>query len=80
MTSTHRLVRAALLAAMVVTPGAASATPVVVLNPSFESPATNPATFTGTVTTGPTNWTVYNTGATDNTRYFGVWNPATTVS
>lgn len=58
----------------------AHAAPITVLNPSFESPATAPATFTGTMTTGPSNWTVYNTGATDNTRYFGVWNPATTVS
>jgi hypothetical protein len=71
------LLATALTAALL---ASAQAAPITVLNPSFESPATAPATFTGTMTTGPANWTVYNTGATDNSRYFGVWNPATTLS
>jgi len=58
----------------------AGAAPVTINNSSFESPGTNPGTFTGGQTSGPTGWTVYNAGATNNQRFFGVWNPAGTVS
>ncbi len=53
---------------------------LTVLNPSFESPVTAPGTFTGAQTSGPANWSVYNTGATNNLRFFGVWNPTGTGS
>ena len=56
------------------------AAPIFVANPSFEAPATASATFTGGQTFGPNNWTVYNTVAASNQRYFGVWNPTTTAS
>ena len=59
---------------------AAEAALVTINNPSFESPVTAPATFTGAQASGPTGWTVYNSGATNNQRFFGVWNPATTNS
>ena len=59
---------------------AAEAALVTINNPSFESPVTAPATFTGSQSSGPTGWTVYNSGATNNLRYFGVWNPSTTNS
>ena len=49
-------------------------------NPSFENPVTAPGIFAGGQTSGPAGWTVYNRGATNNLRFFGVWNPATTPS
>ncbi|NOY30101.1 MAG: PEP-CTERM sorting domain-containing protein [Planctomycetes bacterium] len=61
-------------------PMAAEAALVTINNPSFESPVTPSATFSGGQTTGPTDWTVYNSGATNNERFFGVWNPSTTNS
>lgn len=69
-----------LLAACLAVPVAADATLLTVNNPSFESPVTAPGTFTGQIASGPTGWTVYNTGATNSDRYFGVWNPAGTDS
>lgn len=69
-----------ILAACGALPLAAEATLVTINNPSFEDPITSPATFSGGMTFGPTGWTVYNSGATDNDRYFGVWNPTTTNS
>jgi hapalindole H/12-epi-hapalindole U/12-epi-fischerindole U synthase len=68
------------LAVGVALPLAARAVSLPIFNPSFENPASPPATFTGGMTFGPANWTVYNTGATDGFRYFGVWNPTTTDS
>lgn len=61
-------------------PLSARAALLTVINPSFENPATNAATFTGSQTVGPQGWAVYNTGATNNLRFFGVWNPSTTTS
>jgi hapalindole H/12-epi-hapalindole U/12-epi-fischerindole U synthase len=61
-------------------PTTAQAALLLINNPSFETPVTANATFTGAQATGPSGWTVYNTGATNNLRYFGVWNPATTNS
>jgi hapalindole H/12-epi-hapalindole U/12-epi-fischerindole U synthase len=58
----------------------AQTAPIFVANPSFEAPSTASATFTGGQTFGPNNWTVYNTVAASNQRYFGVWNPTTTAS
>ena len=74
--SPHLILAAAFAAAA----GVAQAALVTISQPSFESPVTAPATFTGTQTTGPTGWTVYNSGATNNQRFFGVWNPSTTNS
>jgi|GEM_PF-1266541 len=51
-----------------------------VTNPSFEAPVTAPATFSGAMASGPNGWTVYNSGATNSERFFGVWNPSTTSS
>ncbi len=68
------------LAASCVLPPAAAAVLLPITNSSFESPVTAPATFTGAQASGPTGWTVYNSGATNNLRFFGVWNPATTPS
>ena len=79
MSSIHRrslLVLAICLAVSM----AAQAVSLPISNPSFENPASPPATFTGGMTFGPTSWSVYNTGATDGFRYFGVWNPTTTDS
>ncbi len=53
---------------------------VAINNPSFESPVTAPGTFAGGQASGPTDWTVYNSGATNGQRFFGVWNPSTTNS
>jgi len=61
-------------------PMTARADLVTILNSSFESPVTAPATFTGAQASGPMGWSVYNSGATNNQRFFGVWNPATTNS
>lgn len=58
----------------------AVAQPITVNNFSFENPVTAPATFTGGTAFGPTGWSVYNAGETNDFRYFGVWNPATTTS
>lgn len=75
------LCQSSILAALAfASPMVARADLVTVLNPSFENPATLPATFTGAQATGPMGWSVYNSGATNNQRYFGVWNPATTNS
>jgi len=68
------------LAACLVLPLSARAVLLTVNNPSFESPGAAGGVFVGGTSTGPTNWTVYNTGSTGNTRFFGVWNPATTTS
>jgi hypothetical protein len=56
----------------------ANAAMVLITNPSFEAPVTGAGTFSGTTTTGPMGWTVYNTGNTNNDRFFGVWNPTGT--
>lgn len=61
-------------------PMSAQAALLLINNPSFETNVAAPATFVGAQASGPTNWTVYNTGATNNLRYFGVWNPSTTNS
>lgn len=68
------------LATCLVLPLSARAILLTVNNPSFESPGAAGGVFVGGTSTGPTNWTVYNTGSTGNTRFFGVWNPATTTS
>lgn len=61
------------------TMGAQSAT-VTINNPSFESQTIANGTFNGGQASGPTNWAVYNSGATNNMRYFGVWNPTGTTT
>ncbi|MFK7909009.1 MAG: PEP-CTERM sorting domain-containing protein [Akkermansiaceae bacterium] len=58
----------------------AEAALVTINNSSFESPVTPAGTFNGEQATAPVGWTVYNSGATNNERYFGVWNPSTTSS
>ena len=57
-----------------------NAASVAINNSSFENPTTAAGTFTGGQASGPAGWTVYNSGATNNMRFFGVWNPATTNS
>lgn len=69
-----------LLTTFLALPMAAEATLLTVLNPSFESSTIAPGIFLGGQATGPTNWQVYNTGATNNLRFFGIWNPAGTDS
>ena len=69
-----------LLVLILALPLAAGATLVTVNNPSFESPITAPGNFSGSMTAGPAGWSVYNAGATNTDRYFGVWNPAATDS
>ncbi len=78
----HRNLPAPLLAlaAALALPAVADAVLLTITNPSFENPVTNPSTFTGAQASGPAGWTVYNAGQTNNLRYFGVWNPATTPS
>jgi len=49
-------------------------------NPSFDAQIVGSGTFFGFQEFGPTGWTVYNTVAQSNLRYFGVWNPAGTPS
>lgn len=68
------------LAAALAVPAVADAVLITITNPSFENPVSNPGMFTGSNVSGPAGWTVYNAGATNNLRYFGVWNPATTPS
>jgi len=76
-----RLIQVALLSTIsFAQPMAAEAALMTINNPSFESPVTAPATFRGSQSAGPTGWTVYNSGATNNQRFFGVWNPSTTNS
>lgn len=76
-----RLIQVALLSTIsFAQPMGAEAALVTINNPSFESPVTAPATFTGSQSAGPAGWTVYNSGATNNQRFFGVWNPSTTNS
>lgn len=72
--------RCALLAASFALPLPAFAELLPLNNPSFENPITAPGNFAGAQTSGPTGWTVYNRGATNNLRFFGVWNPAMTPS
>ena len=69
-----------LLALILALPMAAGAALVTITNPSFESPITAPGNFSGSTTAGPAGWSVYNAGATNSDRFFGVWNPATTDS
>jgi hypothetical protein len=78
--TTHRLIWLVLAAASLLPSGVAPAAPITVLNHSFEVPVTAPATFTGSQSAAPASWTVYNSGATNNMRFFGVWNPSTTNS
>jgi hypothetical protein len=56
----------------------AKAAMLVINNPSFEAPVTGAGTFSGGVSSPPTDWTVYNTVATNSNRQFGVWNPTGT--
>jgi len=56
----------------------ADAVPLIISNSSFEDPDTGSGTFSGATNSAPAGWTVYNTGATNTERYFGVWNPSTT--
>jgi len=58
----------------------AQAALVLINNPSFETPVTANATFSGAQASAPSGWTVYNSGATNSMRFFGVWNPSTTNS
>ncbi len=53
----------------------ANATPITVINHSFEAPVAAPSTFVGGINTAPAGWSVYNTIAPNGFRYFGVWNP-----
>jgi len=71
---------ALLAATLLFRPAIAAATLLTVTNPSFENPATGPATFVVSTTAGPFGWSAYNTTAANNQRSFGVWNPATTLS
>lgn len=65
----------ALSVAAALLPAVAIAAPITITNHSFESPVAAPSTFVGGMASGPTGWSVYNTGATNNLRFFGVWNP-----
>ncbi len=76
-----KLIQLSLLSAIsFALPTAAQADLVLINNPSFETPVTANATFTGGQASAPSGWTVYNSGATNNLRFFGVWNPSTTNS
>lgn len=68
------------LATLLACPLPLQAVSVTINNPSFENPITPAATFQGSMTAGPAGWNVYNAGATNTDRYFGVWNPANTDS
>ena len=72
------LLRFALVAFLI--PAATHAASLTINNPSFELPTTASATFSGGMTFGPNGWSVYNAGQTNDSRYFGVWNPGTTLS
>lgn len=74
----HRSLLAAVASFLL--PTAAPAVLLTITNPGFENPVTAPSTFSGAMNSGPAGWTVYNAGETNNLRYFGVWNPATTPS
>jgi len=54
------------------------AQPITIVNPSFETPFTPAGTFSGGSTSAPNGWSVYNTGATNSQRQFGVLNPTGT--
>lgn len=58
---------------------AASGELINVVNPSFESPTALPGQFVGSINAAPAGWTVYNTGATNNLRFFGVINTNSTA-
>lgn len=53
---------------------------LTITNSSFENPDAANGTFVGSQTAGPAGWTVYNTGPTNNNRFFGVWDPTSTLS
>lgn len=74
------LLRFSVVAALIFVLETAPAATVLVLNHSFETPVTAAATFTGGSASAPSGWTVYNSGATNSLRQFGVWNPSTTNS
>lgn len=71
-----------ILAASLALPVTVRAAALVVTNPSFETPNTPNATFSGNSTTGPAGWgwSVYNTGPTNSNRFFGVWDATGTPS
>jgi len=52
---------------------------IIITNASFESPVTPSTTFSGSMSTAPPGWAVYNLGATNNLRQFGVLNPTGTL-
>lgn len=58
----------------------ADAVSLTVNNSSFESPTAAPGNFVGGESSGPANWSVYETAPFDDYRYFGVWNPTGTTS
>ncbi len=76
----NHLLRYSVVAALIFVTDAARAATVLVSNHSFETPVTAAATFTGGMASAPSGWSVYNTGATNADRQFGVWNPSTTNS
>lgn len=57
-----------------------AATPITIVNHSFEAPVAAPANFVGGTNTAPAGWSVYNTVAPNGLRFFGVWNPTGTDS
>jgi hapalindole H/12-epi-hapalindole U/12-epi-fischerindole U synthase len=68
------------LAACFALPMAADATLLTINNPSFETPVTGAGNFSGFNNAAPAGWSVYNTVAANNDRFFGVWNPTGTNS
>lgn len=80
LSDNYNLLSVLLLAVSFLLPSTANAALLTVNNFSFENPSTAPATFTGDQASGPSDWSVYNTGDTNSFRYFGVWNPTTTDS
>ena len=56
----------------------AQAQTLTIVNPGFETPVTPAGTFSGGSSSAPNGWSVYNTGATNSLRQFGVINPAGT--
>ncbi|MDX2221589.1 MAG: hypothetical protein SFV21_02505 [Rhodospirillaceae bacterium] len=76
----RRFLQAIVAAMATLAVGQANAGPIVVVNHSFETPLAGPAQFVGATNAAPLGWSVYNTVAPNGNRFFGVWNPATTVS
>jgi len=78
MVNVSKYALAAFLVATIGCYDAAQAQTLTIVNPGFETPVTLAGTFSGGSSSAPNGWSVYNTGATNSLRQFGVINPTGT--